>query len=87
MLKDSIKVPRAEDATTEKSDNSCCEEAIYKEILVDDVEPETFRQMLRYVYTGLVPELETEAEPLLAAAHKYGIEDLNPANTSYIKDT
>jgi speckle-type POZ protein len=71
MLQDSIKVQRAEDATTEKSENGCC-----KEIVVDDVEPETFRQMLRYVYTGLVPVLETEAEALLVAAHKYEIEDL-----------
>jgi speckle-type POZ protein len=49
-----------------------------KRVVVDDTEPEVFKQLLRYIYTGTMPDLHEEsmAEPLFLAADKYKIEGL-----------
>ena len=45
---------------------------------IDDIEPEVFKQMLCYLYTGKAPDLEREdvTEALLIAADKYQIDSL-----------
>nr|CAB3468684.1 unnamed protein product [Digitaria exilis] len=53
-------------------------------VVVDAMEPEVFRTLLRFVYTDTVPELEVEegeevtlmAQHLLEAADRYGLERL-----------
>ena len=49
-----------------------------KKVEIDDIEPEVFQQLLRYVYTGTAPELEDEAitEPLFLAADKYQMDEI-----------
>ena len=49
-----------------------------KRVVVDDTEPEVFKQLLRYIYTGTMPDLHEEsmADPLFLAADKYKIEGL-----------
>nr|CAB3471114.1 unnamed protein product [Digitaria exilis] len=60
------------------------EKAPAARVVVDDMEPEVFRTLLRFVYTDTVPELEEEegeevtlmAQHLLEAADRYGMERL-----------
>lgn len=43
-------------------------------IKIDDIEPDTFRELLKYIYTGTLSV--TASQPLLVAAEKYEIESL-----------
>ncbi|XP_075916900.1 uncharacterized protein LOC116937546 isoform X1 [Petromyzon marinus] len=43
---------------------------------INDVEPDVFKEMMRFVYTGRAPNLEKMADDLLAAADKYALERL-----------
>ena len=43
---------------------------------INDVEPEVFEQVLRYLYTGVAPQLKELTESLLVAADKFQITDL-----------
>ena len=43
---------------------------------IDDMEPDVFKEMLRYVYTGTVPQLEQMAESLSVAADRFQIQGL-----------
>jgi speckle-type POZ protein len=47
-----------------------------KSINIDDMEPEVFEQMLRFMYTGEAPELQEFAEDLFVAAEKYQLKFL-----------
>ena len=56
--------------------DSPCKENPLQLIVIEDVEPNVFRQVLRYMYTGVAPHFEEMAEPLLKAAHKFQMESL-----------
>ena len=71
ILRDQNKV-----SSTEAGDHTYSESGSCKEIFIDDVAPQTFRRLLRYIYTGATPESEQEAELLLPVAYKYDIDDL-----------
>ena len=43
---------------------------------INDVDPEVFKEMMRFIYTGKAPNLEKMADNLLAAADKYALERL-----------
>jgi speckle-type POZ protein len=45
-------------------------------IVVDDIDGETMREMLRFIYTGTVENFETIALKLIYAAEKYDLPDL-----------
>lgn len=46
-------------------------EARTDRVQIDDTDPEVLKEMLRFMYTGLAPNLERMADELLAAADKY----------------
>jgi BTB/POZ domain len=56
-------------------DTSCKENPVSL-IVIEDVEPNVFREVLRYMYTGVAPDFKEMAEPLLKAAHKFQMESL-----------
>ncbi|PKU33513.1 speckle-type poz protein [Limosa lapponica baueri] len=43
---------------------------------INDVEPEVFKEMMCFIYTGKAPNLDKMADDLLAAADKYALERL-----------
>ncbi|XP_029702160.1 speckle-type POZ protein-like A isoform X2 [Takifugu rubripes] len=43
---------------------------------IADIEPDVFKEMMRFVYTGRAPNLEKMADNLLAAADKYALKRL-----------
>ena len=43
---------------------------------IPDVDHEVVMEMLQYIYTGKVPNLDKMADQLLAAADKYDLEPL-----------
>ncbi|XP_031225072.1 speckle-type POZ protein-like isoform X6 [Mastomys coucha] len=43
---------------------------------INDLDPEVFKEMMRFVYTGKAPNLDKMADNLLAAADKYALERL-----------
>lgn len=45
-------------------------EAESGKIVITDVDPGVFEQMLAYIYTGFAPNVDTIAEELLIAANK-----------------
>jgi speckle-type POZ protein len=49
-----------------------------KEVKIGDIEPVVFKEMLRYLYTGIATKLDEDdtTEQLFLAAHKYQIEAL-----------
>ena len=55
-----------------------------KTVQINDVEPEVFEQMLRYLYTGVVPKMKELALLLLVAADKYQFESLKQECEQYL---
>ncbi|CAO2599068.1 Speckle-type POZ protein [Lemmus lemmus] len=53
---------------TEERRNNCVE--------IHDLEPEVFKAMMSFIYTGKEPDLDSMADAVLAAADKYGLECL-----------
>ena len=45
-------------------------------VKVEDISLETFKELLRYIYTEQIPKINVLAGELLAAAEKYQIPDL-----------
>ena len=43
---------------------------------IDDIEPDTVKEMLRFIYTGVVHNIKEHAEKLLIAADKYRLDSL-----------
>ncbi|KAL6093493.1 hypothetical protein STEG23_030055 [Scotinomys teguina] len=43
---------------------------------IDDLEPQIFKTMMNFIYTGKAPDLDSMADGVLAAADKYGLERL-----------
>ncbi|XP_057192526.1 speckle-type POZ protein-like A isoform X3 [Triplophysa rosa] len=52
------------------------EESKKNRVDISDVEPEVFKEMMGFIYTGKAPNLEKMADSLLAAADKYALERL-----------
>ncbi|PKU33930.1 speckle-type poz isoform x2 [Limosa lapponica baueri] len=47
------------------------EESKKNRVEINDVDPEVFKEMMRFIYTGKAPNLEKMADNLLAAADKH----------------
>lgn len=56
--------------------NSEMMESSSREILIDDITEEALREMLSFVYTGQVPNIQVLAHQLYYAADKYQIDEL-----------
>ena len=56
------------------------------QVKIDDIEPEVFDQLLRFIYTGRVPldKLETMAAGLFIAADKYLMDELKMKCENYL---
>ncbi|KAJ0005917.1 hypothetical protein NQD34_015811 [Periophthalmus magnuspinnatus] len=52
------------------------EESKKNRVDISDVDPEVFKEMMGFIYTGKAPNLEKMADNLLAAADKYALERL-----------
>uniref|UniRef100_A0A669EPJ4 Speckle type BTB/POZ protein n=1 Tax=Oreochromis niloticus TaxID=8128 RepID=A0A669EPJ4_ORENI len=50
--------------------------AILNRVEINDVEPDVFKEMMCFIYTGKAPNLDKMADDLLAAADKYALERL-----------
>lgn len=51
-------------------------EARNDRVQIDDIDPDVLKEMLRFMYTGVAPNLERMSDDLLAAADKYQLERL-----------
>lgn len=58
-------------------------EARNDRVQIDDVDPDVLKEMLRFMYTGLAPNMERMADDLLAAADKYQLERLKVKDILY----
>lgn len=58
-----------------------------KQVVISDIEPAVFKQLLHYIYAGRSPGLRLAemAKPLLLAADKYDIEDLKEECLSLLR--
>ncbi|XP_063115089.1 speckle-type POZ protein-like isoform X2 [Cavia porcellus] len=52
------------------------EESKKNRVEINDLDPEVFKEMMRFIYTGKAPNLDKMADSLLAAADKYALERL-----------
>ncbi|CAO2644932.1 Speckle-type POZ protein [Lemmus lemmus] len=52
------------------------EESKKNRVEINDVEPDVFKEMMCFIYTGKAPNLDKMADDLLAAADKYALERL-----------
>ncbi|XP_033616530.1 LOW QUALITY PROTEIN: speckle-type POZ protein-like, partial [Fukomys damarensis] len=52
------------------------QESYKNRVEINDVQPEVFKEMLGFIYTGKAPNLHRMAQDLLAAADKYALERL-----------
>ena len=54
------------------------QENLKKQIKIHDLDPQVFKEMMDFIYTGKAPHLQSHsmATGVLAAADKYGLEDL-----------
>ncbi|XP_028628724.1 speckle-type POZ protein-like isoform X2 [Grammomys surdaster] len=52
------------------------DECTKNRVEINDLDPEVFKEMMRFVYTGKAPNLGKMADNLLAAADKYALERL-----------
>ncbi|MBZ3874357.1 ATP-binding cassette sub-family G member 2 [Sciurus carolinensis] len=52
------------------------EESKKNRVEINDVEPEVFKEMMCFIYTGKAPNLDKMTDDLLAAADKYALERL-----------
>ncbi|XP_028713275.1 speckle-type POZ protein-like [Peromyscus leucopus] len=71
------------------------EESRKNRIEIPDLEPQVFKAMMNFIYTGTAPDLDSMADSVMAAADKYGLEhlkvmcedalcrDLNVENTAH----
>lgn len=51
-------------------------EARSDRVVIDDIEPEVVKELLRFMYTDNAPNLDRMADELLAAADKYQLDRL-----------
>lgn len=52
------------------ADARCCAVSLQNRVDISDVDPDVFREMMGFIYTGKAPNLEKMADNLLAAADK-----------------
>ncbi|XP_059109542.1 speckle-type POZ protein-like [Peromyscus eremicus] len=52
------------------------EESRKNRVEIPDLEPQVFKAMMGFIYTGKAPDLDSMADAVLAAADKYGLERL-----------
>ncbi|XP_059120848.1 speckle-type POZ protein-like [Peromyscus eremicus] len=52
------------------------EESRKNRVEITDLEPQVFKSMMDFIYTGTAPDLDSMADTLLAAADRYGLERL-----------
>ncbi|XP_052588117.1 speckle-type POZ protein-like [Peromyscus californicus insignis] len=52
------------------------EETRKNHVEISDLEPQVFKVMMDFIYTGTAPDLDSMADALLAAADRYGLERL-----------
>lgn len=57
---------------------STMKEGTEKKVVIDDIEGRTLMELIRYVYSGKVHEIDSIATELLYAADKYDLQDLKP---------
>lgn len=62
------------------------EESKSAEATIEDVDSETMLELLRFIYCGKVNDMAKVDDKLLAAANKYGIEELKPLCASSLMD-
>uniref|UniRef100_A0A8C6WAW1 Speckle-type POZ protein n=1 Tax=Nannospalax galili TaxID=1026970 RepID=A0A8C6WAW1_NANGA len=58
------------------------EESKKNRVEMNDVEPEVFKEMMCFIYTGMAPNLDRMADDLVAAADKYALEHLNEGHNA-----
>ncbi len=46
-----------------------------------------FEELLKFIYTGKAPNLETFPEKLLIASHEYGVQDLKVLSPQVLKES
>lgn len=56
-------------------------------VTLEDIEPEVFLEVLRFIYTGLVKKLDQLASELLVAADKYALDKLKAICEDQLKST
>lgn len=49
-----------------------------KKVVIDDIEGRTLMELIRFVYSGKVHEIDSIANELIYAANKYDLQDLKP---------
>jgi speckle-type POZ protein len=59
-------------------------EGVTRTVTINDMEPSVFKEMLRYVYTGTVPQLQQMAESLFVAADRFQIQGLKDLCTEQL---
>jgi speckle-type POZ protein len=61
-------------------------ESLTNQITIEDVEPEVFQELLRFIYTGrvLLDKMETLASGLFIAADKYLLDELKRKCENYL---
>jgi speckle-type POZ protein len=64
------------------------EENLTNQIEIEDIEPEVFQELLRFIYTGKVPleKLETMVADLFIAADKYVMNELKMKCENYMRN-
>lgn len=55
------------------ADICCCAVSLQNRVDISDVDPDVFREMMGFIYTGKAPNLEKMADNLLAAADKVSV--------------
>lgn len=58
--------------------NSKMIEGEQKKVKIDDIDPRALTELIRFIYSGKVNEIESIAGDLLYAANKYDLQDLKP---------
>lgn len=62
------------------------QEAKLNYLVVEDIEPDVFKELLRFIYVGKVERLTDMAHELLAAAHKYSLDRLRTLCERHLQD-
>ncbi|CAG9797118.1 unnamed protein product [Chironomus riparius] len=57
---------------------SAMKEGTEKKVLIDDIDGRTLMELIRFVYSGKVYEIDSIAPELIYAANKYDLQDLKP---------
>ena len=66
--------------------HSCMQESKTRKVIIEDIQPEIFKELLHYIYSGRcsTPLTESTVQPLFVAADKYDIKDLKEDCVRYL---